>query len=112
MDLIETYKIITVKLDMDPGKFFEAARDARTRGHQYKLFKRPSGRIFIARVVDTCASTVPAKLISTPKYSINNYIVILNLLKLLSQQIYLHVHRISIFMVCVFGHIDLKLLVR
>ena len=40
---------------MDPGKFFEAARDARTRGHQYKLFKRPAGsaRFFSTRIVDS-----------------------------------------------------------
>ena len=35
-DLTETYKIITGKADMDPGKFFETARGARTRGHPYK----------------------------------------------------------------------------
>ena len=28
---------------MDLRKFIEAARDARTRGHQQKLFKRPAG---------------------------------------------------------------------
>ena len=56
-DLIETYKIITGKVDIDPGKFFEATRDARTRGHQYKLYKRTSGyfsnRFFSARVADS-----------------------------------------------------------
>ena len=38
-------------------KVLEAARDARTRGHQYKLFKRPAGsfgsRFFSARVVNS-----------------------------------------------------------
>ena len=42
---------------MDPGTFFEAARGARTRGHQYKMFKRPAGsfvsRFFSATVVDS-----------------------------------------------------------
>ena len=46
------------KIDVDPGKFFEAARDARTRGHHHKLFERPAGsfgiRIFSARAVDSC----------------------------------------------------------
>ena len=40
---------------MDPGKFFEAVRDARTRRHQCKLFKRSAenagSRFFSARVV-------------------------------------------------------------
>ena len=50
------YKIITGKVDMDLGKFFETARDIIIRGHQYKLFKRPAGsfcRFFSARVVDS-----------------------------------------------------------
>ena len=45
-DLIETFKIITGKVDTDPEKFFEAARYASTRGHQYKFFKRPAADLW------------------------------------------------------------------
>ena len=51
------YKIISGKVDMDSGKFFESAREARTKVYQYKLFNRLAGsfgsRSFSARIVDS-----------------------------------------------------------
>ncbi len=38
-DLIQTYKIVHHKYDLDEGAFFENPTDARTRGHSYKVFK-------------------------------------------------------------------------
>ena len=38
-DLIQTYKILSHKYDLDHGIFFQSAIDARTRGHSYKVFK-------------------------------------------------------------------------
>ena len=37
--MIETYKIITKKYDLDPETLFVFNRD-HTRGHKYKLYKR------------------------------------------------------------------------
>ena len=39
-DLIETYKILTGKIDVDPGHFFEMSQEERTRGHRLKLKKK------------------------------------------------------------------------
>ena len=39
-DLIEVYKILTGKMNIDPGQFFVLQKDARTRGHQLKLEKK------------------------------------------------------------------------
>ena len=38
-DMIETYKILTGKLRLDPDSFFERNTDVRTRGHSLKLVK-------------------------------------------------------------------------
>jgi hypothetical protein len=55
-DLIEAYKIITGKEALKWERFFELAPNKTTRGHRYKLFKKPKGRLgqkfFSARVVD------------------------------------------------------------
>src|SRR6218665_1051626 len=55
-DLIEAYKIITVKESIQWERFFELAPSKGTRGHRYKLFKKRKGTIgqtfFSARVVD------------------------------------------------------------
>ena len=45
-DLIETFKILTGKADVDPDQFFEVATQDRTRGHCFKLKKRRSARLF------------------------------------------------------------------
>lgn len=39
-DMIETYKILTGKLKVDPGCFFERNSNERTRGHGLKLAKK------------------------------------------------------------------------
>jgi len=55
-DLIEAYKIITGKEALQWERFFEFAPNKATRGHRYKLFKKPKGtlgqKFFSARVVD------------------------------------------------------------
>jgi ribonucleases P/MRP protein subunit RPP40 len=55
-DLIEAYKIITGKEGIPWERFFELAPNKATRGHRYKLFKKPRGtigqRFFSARVVE------------------------------------------------------------
>ena len=56
-DLIETYKIMTGKLNVDPDHFFQKETDTRTRGHHLKLTKpRSNGllrsKLFSRRVVD------------------------------------------------------------
>jgi len=55
-DLIETYKIMTGKVNMDPTHLFEGHQEGRTRGHQYKLKVRrvkqqARGKFFSNRVV-------------------------------------------------------------
>ena len=62
-DFIEIYKIISGKVDMDSGKFFEKARNASTRGYQYKLFKRSAGsfRFSSTGVVETAGSNDPGQ---------------------------------------------------
>lgn len=39
-DLIETYKILTGKVKVNPDQFFELSHEERTRGHKLKLSKR------------------------------------------------------------------------
>lgn len=55
-DLIEAYKIITGKEALPWERFFALAPNKATRGHRYKLFKKPRGtlgqRFFSARVVE------------------------------------------------------------
>jgi len=55
-DLIETYKILTGKINVDPKQFFELHQDSVTRGHSLKLKKRralyrPRLMFFANRVV-------------------------------------------------------------
>ena len=56
-DLIETYKLMTNKVEMPYERFFATARYAGTRGHTRKLFKKRVGackqHFFSARVVDS-----------------------------------------------------------
>ena len=42
-ELIETFKILTGKVVIDPGRFFERNQDTRTRGPQLKPKKQSSG---------------------------------------------------------------------
>ena len=55
-DLIETYKILTNKVEVLPERFFQESQYEGTRGHNMKLFKKRVGRhklhFFSARVVD------------------------------------------------------------
>ena len=39
-DLIETYKLLTNKVSLDPAQFFKRFEDTRTRGHSLKLEMR------------------------------------------------------------------------
>ena len=56
-DLIETYKIMTGKLNVNPEKFFTKDRASRTRGHHLKLIKPRANQLlrskfFSRRVLD------------------------------------------------------------
>ena len=67
-DLIETYKIMTGKLNVDPGQFFTKESTSRTRGHHLKLIKPRSrgllrSKFFSRRVVD-CWNQLPAEVVS------------------------------------------------
>ena len=67
-DLIETYKILTGKVAVDPAQFFENNQDDRTRGHHLKLNKRRStnqlrAKFFANRVV-TPWNELPEEVVS------------------------------------------------
>jgi hypothetical protein len=55
-DLIQTYKTITRKDDLQPERFFKMAEYKSTRGHKYKLYRKQEGymkqRYYSGRVVD------------------------------------------------------------
>ena len=62
-DMVQTYKIVKNIDIVDRNKLFTVITDERTRGHQYKLFKRSSRlnirkNMFSNRVVDTVYLTV------------------------------------------------------
>lgn len=69
-DLIEAFKILTGKVDIDAGQFFEYQEDARTRGHHLKLKKRRSSHhyrnMFFANRVVNPWNDLPANVISAP----------------------------------------------
>ena len=55
-DLVEAYKIIIGKEEVQKEKLFELAPNKATRGHRYRLLQKPKGtlgqKFFSARVVD------------------------------------------------------------
>ena len=74
-DLIEVYKIITGKLNIDPYQFFELHGDSSTRGHSLKLKKRRTlhhfrNKFFTNRVV-TPWNNLPEHIVSVP--SVNSF---------------------------------------
>ena len=74
-DMVQTYKIVRDIEIVDKNKLFTVIPDARTRGHQYKLFKRRSRlnirkNVFSNRVVDTWNS-LPDSVVEAP--SINRF---------------------------------------
>ena len=74
-DLIEVYKIITGKLNIDPYQFFELHGDSSTRGHSLKLKKRRTlhhfrNKFFTNRVV-TPWNNLPEHIVSAP--SVNSF---------------------------------------
>ena len=56
-DLIETYKIMTGKVNVPYERFFTLAHYSSTRGHKFKVFKKRVGArkkiFFSARAVDS-----------------------------------------------------------
>ena len=73
-DLIETYKIVTGKVDIDAGQFFELQDDGRTRGHHLKLKKRRSthhfrNMSFANRVVNPW-NELPDHVVSAPSTNV------------------------------------------
>ena len=68
-DLIETYKLMTDKVEMPYERFFAIAQYTGTRGHERKLFKKRVGtrkqHFFSARVVDRW-NELDSKIVSAP----------------------------------------------
>ena len=69
-DMIKVYQIIHSDLDLLPESFFSTARDARTRGHQWKLSKeqaqtRVRRQCFSARVVNDW-NALPVAVVTAP----------------------------------------------
>ena len=69
-DLIETYKILTNKLDIDPTKLFKLQDNTRTRGHHLKLEKKRAAHHFRAKFFSNRAVTpwneLPDHVVSAP----------------------------------------------
>ena len=67
-DLIETYKILTGRLNLDPNQFFKLNQHTRTRGHGMKLIKRRSTHLsrlkFFANRVVTPWNELPQEVVS------------------------------------------------
>ena len=67
-DLIETYKILTGKINVDPDQFFELSKQDRTRGHSMKLIKRRSRHLsrlkFFANRVISPWNELPQEVVS------------------------------------------------
>ena len=69
-DLIETYKILTNKTNLDPDHFFEQNWDDRTRGHHLKLVKKravhDSRMQFFSNRVISQWNRLPEDVVSAP----------------------------------------------
>ena len=67
-DLIETYKILTGKINVDPDQFFELRKQDRTRRHSMKLVKRRSRHLsrlkFFANRVVSPWNELPQEVVS------------------------------------------------
>ena len=74
-DLIEVYKIVTGKVDIDPKQFFELQEGSSTRGHHLKLKKRRAAHHyrnqFFANRVITPWNELPEHVVSAP--SVNSF---------------------------------------
>ena len=73
--MVQVFKIIRDIDNIDKNKLFTVTLDSRTRGHQYKLFKRQSRlnirkNVFSNRVVDTWNSLL-ANVVQAP--SLNSF---------------------------------------
>ena len=69
-DLIETYKILTGKIKLDPEHFFERSQEVRTRGHHLKLTKKRAlhqarMKLFSHRVVSHW-NALPEEVVTVP----------------------------------------------
>ena len=67
-DLIETYKILTGKLNVDPTQFFELRTSSSTRGHHLKIKKercrlKMRAKFFSNRVVSAW-NRLPSEVVS------------------------------------------------
>ena len=75
-DLIETYKILTNKVEVPREMFFTAKQYDGTRGHNMKLFKKRVGRygqnFFSARVVDRW-NELDEKIVGLMATSVNSF---------------------------------------
>ena len=74
-DMVETYKILTRKLKVDPGCFFEKNTNERTRGPSLKLVKKgvshqARAQFFSQRIVSPW-NRLPEEVVSAP--SINSF---------------------------------------
>ena len=73
-DLIEVYKIVTGKVNVDANQFFEIQDESITRGHQLKLKRRRAthhfrNMVFSNRVVEPW-NGLPAHVISSPSVNV------------------------------------------
>ncbi len=66
-DMIQTYKILHNKFDLDEKQFFQTPPDGRTRGHPYKVFKERSEtavrRDFFSRRVTDLWNELPESVV-------------------------------------------------
>ena len=69
-DLIETYKILTGRVKVNPDQFFERSQESRTRGHALKLKKRralhQARSMFFANRVVTKWNNLPQEVVTAP----------------------------------------------
>ena len=74
-DFIEVYKIVTGKMDIDPGQFFEMQDNSIMRGHHSKLKNRRAchhyRNMFFASRVVTPWNNLPEHVVSAP--SVNSF---------------------------------------
>ncbi len=69
-DMLQTYKILHTKYDLQDGTFFQSASDARTRGHPYKVFKEravsSTRRNFFSCRVTELWNELPEAVVTSP----------------------------------------------
>ena len=75
-DLIEVYKILTGKEDIDPSYFFQfASQELNLRGHHLKLYKKPCRlnvrKYFFTQRIVSLWNSLPNRVVTAP--SVNSF---------------------------------------